>query len=70
MENPWLKNTTPKAVKHLRAAIQSDYSYAWAWHCNIACPAMDEGIDHTTANKIAARCMYTLFGVDTSQPPS
>lgn len=54
----------------LSARIRSDPEYAWGWHCTVACAALDEGIDHESANKIAARAMYNMFQADTSAGPS
>ena len=55
------------ALEALKKALQSDYEFAWSWHCNLACCAMDEGIDHDSANIIAQRIMQFVFQVDTSQ---
>jgi len=55
------------AFADLKNSMQKDHSYAWSWHCNIAMSAFDEGVDHSTANKIAARFMKLCFDVDTSQ---
>lgn len=44
--------------------LRNDPELAWGWHCNIAVPIQDEGIDHETANKAAARIMYNLFKID------
>jgi hypothetical protein len=60
---------TARAFGDLRAAIQADPGYAWSWHCNVACSAMDEGLDHPAANRAAARFMFVCFGVDTSTAP-
>lgn len=61
------------AIDTLRKAMQEDYGYAWAWHCNIAVCMMDEmngnDDDHEIANKGAARFMQLLFKIDTSKPP-
>ena len=53
--------------EELKTLIENDSSYAWAWHCNLAVPMKDEGIDHETANRAAARIMSTMFGIDTSK---
>lgn len=50
----------------LRAAIAADQEYAWVWHCNIAMPIHDAGMDIEQANAIATRVMKHLFQVDTS----
>lgn len=52
----------------LTTALNSDPDYAWTWHCNIAGCALDEGVDHATANRIAARFMKSAFGVVTEEP--
>lgn len=54
----------------LKAAIQDDPGYAWSWHCNVTCCAMDEGVEHDAANRIAARFMKLAFDVDTSERPA
>lgn len=55
------------AFRDLKYQMQHDESYAWSWHCNIAMAAFDEGVDHATANRAAARFMQMCFGVDTSK---
>jgi hypothetical protein len=55
------------AFDTLKQAVQEDPEYAWAFHCNLAVPFMDEGGSHKAANRAAARIMYNLFRVDTSQ---
>lgn len=40
-------------------------SYARSWHDSLACCAMDEGVSHEVANKIAARFMKMAFDVMT-----
>jgi len=61
---------TSTAYETLKSAFSDDEDYAWAWHCNIAMCAYDEGVAHGKANVIAARVMRTLFHVDTTDPPS
>ncbi len=56
---------TTQAMQHLKTAMQGDLEYAWAWHCNIAMAAFDEGLDPTRANLAAARFMRLAFDVDT-----
>lgn len=51
----------------IKQAMERDYSYAWSWHCVVACCAMDEGLSHEAANKAAARLMRMAFGIDTSK---
>lgn len=52
----------------LAARIRQDPEYAWSWHCVAACAALDEHIDHDTANRIASRVMRTMFDVETQHP--
>ena len=56
--------TTKEAYDKLEREINADHAYAWSWHCNLACPIMDSGVDHETANKAAARLMRHLFRAD------
>lgn len=58
---------TPAAFDALKRALQSDADYAGGWHDNLACAAMDEGVDSPTANKIATRFMKNCFDVVTAQ---
>ena len=58
------------AVKQVTDAMRNDLDYAWSWHCNIAMAAVDEGVDHMTANKLAARFLMILTGVDTTKNPA
>ena len=61
---------TPKeAMDVLRCHLQSDPDYAWSWHCNIAMAAVDEGLDHDSAQLAAARFMRSAFSIDTLKPP-
>ena len=60
----------PESMATVTNAIRNDPSYAWSWHCNIAMAAMDEGVDHMTANKLAARFLMILTGVDTTKNPN
>lgn len=49
----------------LKKHIEDHADYAWAWHCNLAMPVMDElGCTHEQANRAGARLMSILFGVD------
>lgn len=57
-----------KAFEVLKKAIQSDPSYAWAWHCNIAVSAQDEGMEYNASQRAASRFMKTCFGVETKEP--
>lgn len=56
----------PAAWGIVKQALKDDYELAWAYHCQIAVSAMDEGVSHHTAQKIAERSMSLLFGLDTS----
>lgn len=58
------------AVDALKAAFIEDPSYAWSWHCSVACAYMDEGISHPEANRAAARFMKMAFGVEGYEPSS
>jgi hypothetical protein len=55
------------AMAALEKAIHNDPDYAWSWHCNIACAAMDEGLERVAANRAAARFMYAAFDCDTTK---
>ena len=59
----------PESMATVTNAIRNDPGYAWSWHCNIAMAAVDEGVDHMTANKLAARFLMILTGVDTTKNP-
>lgn len=54
----------PDAMTVVIRALQDDPGYAWSWHCNIAMAAVDEGVDHGTANHAAARFMRLLASVE------
>ena len=60
----------PESMATVSQAIRNDPSYAWTWHCNIAMAAVDEGVDHMAANKLAARFLMILTGVDTTKNPA
>ena len=51
------------AYRTLTKAMKRDPDYAHSWQCNIACPLMDEGMNHADANRAADRLMRHLFGV-------
>lgn len=55
------------AMDILRRAMAKDEMYAWSWHCNLACMAMDAGASPISANERAASFMMTAFDVDTSK---
>ena len=59
----------PESMATVTNAIRNDPGYAWTWHCNIAMAAMDEGVNHMAANKLAARFLMILTGVDTTKNP-
>ena len=59
----------PESMATVTNAIRNDPGYAWSWHCNIAMAAVDEGVDHMAANKLAARFLMILTGVDTTKNP-
>jgi hypothetical protein len=58
--------TTAEAYNHMKAAMAANPDYAWSWHCNIARPLIDSGIDGLKAQQCAARLMKHFWGVDTS----
>jgi hypothetical protein len=60
----------PSPFSLLKKAICEDQDYARTWHDNLACCAMDEGISHSVANRIATRIMKLTFEVDTHGPTS
>lgn len=51
--------------REMKRDAKSKYGYAWAWHCNIAVCAQDEGLEWEASQLAAARFMRLLFGVDT-----
>lgn len=53
----------------IASQIRADRDYAWSWHCNIAMPMVDGGMDADAANEGAARVMQHLFSVDVRQFP-
>ena len=71
------KVTLSDSVRHVIRAMREDISYVWSWHCNIAMSAVDEGVDHETANRAAARFLQTLTqnvpegvkGINTADSP-
>lgn len=62
--------SVPSSVQALITALKEDPDYAWTWHCNVACAMTDEGVDHATANRGAARFMRWFAGVDPAYPLS
>lgn len=53
--------TTKEAMDHLRQQFITDEGYRMAWIANLACAAMDHGVDQKTANEIAERFMGWAF---------
>lgn len=60
-----MSQSIKEAFETLKTAIQSDPSYAWSWHCNVAMASVDEGMPSEAANKAADRFMQICFGVRT-----
>ena len=59
----WFKHKS--AFEKLGAAVTSDPDYAWAIHCNIAMPIMDElHCTHEQANLAAARILHHWWKID------
>lgn len=59
--------TATSAFDQLKAEIQADHAYAWAWHCNVAMPILDHchgALTHRQANELAAEVMQHMFGID------
>lgn len=68
----WKHNDEPSmtpagAVERLSRAFQADPDYANAWHANVACAAMDEGLDPAAANRAGTRFMRAAFRVETGK---
>ena len=61
------------AFEVIKAAMQADPAYAWAWHCNIAMAFYDAAGEtlnkHQIGNEGAARFMRAAFDVDVTQFP-
>jgi hypothetical protein len=57
-------NTIGNAISTLHQATTSDEEYAWSWHCNLAVPMQDEGMDWVASQKSASRIILNIFGVD------
>lgn len=63
-------NPIAVAFRALANVMQSDPSYAWTWHCNMAMPIHDSMSEtqpqrHALANVAAARIMAHVFDVNT-----
>lgn len=61
-------NPVSESLLVMKEAFKSDSHFAEAWHDNVAVQAIDCGVDHALANKIASRVMRHLFDVDTTGP--
>ncbi|MEM9148695.1 MAG: hypothetical protein AAGC57_21295 [Pseudomonadota bacterium] len=60
----------PKAAQGmtiLKQAMANDSSYAIGWRANLSMVMQDEGVSSETANKVAARFMMLVFGLDIAQ---
>lgn len=55
------------AWHRLSERMQEDHGFAWAVQCNLACPFIDEGGSHESANRAASRIMRMLFHFDVEQ---
>lgn len=53
------------AMHTLKRAFKLDKEFAHSWHCNLACSAMDAGVDPKIANDAAANFMKLAFDIDT-----
>jgi hypothetical protein len=51
----------------LSERMREDRGFAWAVQCNLACPFMDEGGSHESANRAASRIMRAFFNFDIEQ---
>lgn len=64
-----------RAMRIVVKTIRDDQSYAWGWQCNLAMSMVDQGVDHETANRAAARFLRLLTmesespGVDITKFP-
>lgn len=56
-----------EAYDAMKAAMSADSDYAWSWHCNIAMPLIDSGVDAALAQQCASRLMQHFWSVDTSK---
>ncbi len=63
-----MTKTTTKAMDVIRQAMQDDPSYAWTWHCNIACLLLDEGVPSDRADARASSFMKLAFDIKTKAP--
>ena len=61
----------PHPFEALKALIQADPEYAWAWHCNLAVPIMDAArVSHEKADGAAALIMAQMFDCDVTRHPN
>ena len=67
MDDP-VSEDFPIALQRVRDEMANTPSLAWAWHCNIACCAIDEGLTHREANRAAFRFMRLAFSVSDYEP--
>lgn len=64
-----------RAMRILVKTIRDDHGYAWGWQSNLAMSMVDQGVDHETANRAAARFLRLLTmesespGVDITKFP-
>ena len=58
--------TLNEALKIIRDEFRGNYSFAWQWHSSLADCAQGEGMGKPEANRVAARFMLMVFGIDTS----
>ena len=54
------------AISVLSKAFKKDPEYAKSWHAVMAVCMQDEGVDHATSQRAAARIMKAAFEVDVS----
>lgn len=69
----WQRGNEPSdspagAVERLSRAFKADPDYALGWQANVACAAMDEGLDPAAANRAAWRFMRAAFGISEIDP--
>jgi hypothetical protein len=56
--------TATVVMEMMRSLMQTDESWAWSWHCNLAMMAIDAGADRLSANCGAANFMRQAFEID------
>ena len=61
--------TVEKAMAALKKELRNNQHYAYTWQSAIACCAMDEGVKHEAANRIASRFMSVAFDVKAASTP-